>query len=424
MKKILCVSLLLILCLSLFACGNEKSDLPVKTLNVYNWGQYISDGSGELPNINDWFEEYFNENLAEEYGYEIRVNYSTYPSNEDMHNKLVSRSANFDVIIPSDYMVERLIKENQLVALDFDLLPNYENIMDEFKTTYNTYDPDAKYSVPYTYNMFGIIYNTDYVDEEDTGSWDLLWNEKYKGKILQINNPRDGMGTAMYSLGYSVNTTDRDKWREATDLLIEQKPLVQAYVMDEIFGKMISGSAYIAPYYPGDFLTMYDSNDSLAFYYPEEGTNFFVDAMCIPTCAKNVEAAHAYINFMMDEEPATANAEYIGYACPNKLVQQNEEYIEYMTDWHEDAMEILYGTEAIVDDYTDLGQIESDKLKTSFYRAQDTDTLAYTNDLWSELKIESAVEPWIIVTDCVIVAALVAWGVFAFVRKKRREKDY
>lgn len=432
MKRLLSTLILLSLLLALTVLpASAKADLDTITLNVYNWGQYIADGEDDLPDTNELFEEYFNENLAEEYGYYIEVNYSTYPSNEDMYNKIVSGSAAFDVIVPSDYMIERMIGEGLLVPLDFSLLPNIENIDPAFRDgTYNTYDPEALYSVPYTCSAVGIIYNSAYVDEEDVAaqSWDLLWNEKYAGKILQFNNLRDAFGTALYSLGYSVNTTDKAKWDAALDKLVAQKPLVSAYVMDEIFDKMANASAYIAPYYSGDYLTMRDSNEDLRFYYPREGTNYFVDAMCIPTCARNVEAAHAYIDFMMTEEPAVANAEYIGYGSPNLAVKNSEEYEEYMSDWH-DAWEILYETEFLIDDMKDLREIEYDGIKASFYRAV-TDTeengylMTYTNDLWADFKSANAIPAWIIVADILILGSLGGIAVFFAVRRRRREKDY
>lgn len=431
MKKKLLLYLLLLalfLPLCLGSCQNESSaNLPTVTLKVYNWGQYISDGSDDLPDTNQMFEDYFNEHLATQYGYRIAVNYSTFPSNEDMYNKLVSGSAAYDIIIPSEYMIERLISEDLLKPLDFSKIPNYQYIDEDFRTKFNTYDPEGRYTVPYTYGTVGIIYNADYVDEEDIGSWDLLWNEKYSGKILQFNNPRDALGTAMYRLGYSVNTTDHAKWQEAANLLLAQKPLVQAYVMDEIFNKMISGSAWIAPYYAGDFLTMYDSNDSLCFYSPKEGTNIFADAMCIPTCSKNYDAALAYINFMLSEEAAVANAEYLGYSCPNTLVTQNEEYISYMTDWHEDAMSILYSEGLLVDDYADLSTLPEEAERRSFFHAltnteENGNLLDYTNSLWATLKTESSIEPWIVVADIVIVAALLALILGFWIRRRRRER--
>ncbi len=432
MKRFLCFFLVSLLLLCALPLASSAKELQTVTLNVYNWGQYIADGEDDLPDTNELFEEYFNDFLAEKYGYKIEVNYSTYPSNEDMYNKIVSGSASFDVIVPSDYMIERMIAEERLVPLDFDKIPLISNIDERFLNgQYNTYDPEAKYSVPYTYSMVGIIYNEKFVDEEDIGSWDLLWNEKYDGKILQFNNSRDAFGTALYYLGYSVNTADRDKWNEALELLKKQKHLVSAYVMDEIFDKMQNESAYIAPYYSGDYLTMYDVNDSLAFYYPEEGTNFFVDAMCIPECAKNVDAAHEYINFMLSPEAATANAEYIGYGCPNTTVREDPEYIAYMEDWHEDAMTILYGYEPVLSDFVDLKDItvEEGVVKASFYRAiadteENGNLLSFTNDLWSDFKSYNSIEPWIIVTDIVIVGTLLFALVFFFVRKKRREKYY
>ncbi|MBO5652845.1 MAG: spermidine/putrescine ABC transporter substrate-binding protein [Clostridia bacterium] len=426
MKRLLSLFCLFVLTLPLLlftGCG-EKTETV--TLNVFNWGQYISDGSYELPDTNAMFEEYFNEFLAEEYGYKIKVNYSTYASNEDMYNKLASGSASYDVIVPSEYMIERMISENMLTPLDKTLLPNLSNIDEKFLSEYGTYDVGGVYSVPYTFSMVGIIYNSAYVDEEDVGSWDLLWNEKYAGKILQFNNPRDALGTALYRLGYSVNTTDHAKWTEAQQLLIAQKPLVQAYVMDEIFNKMGSASSYIAPYYSGDYFTMLDTNEDLLFYYPEEGTNIFVDAMCIPTCAKNVEAAHAYIDFMLTRDPAVANALYTYYGSPNKVVREDPEYIEEMG---EEAMDILYGNDVFVSNFEDLKDVETDKLKTSFYTAisnteENGNLLDFTNALWAEIKTENSIEPWIIVADAVIVGALAGALLFSFLRKKHREKYY
>ena len=431
-KKILCglFSFLFLLPLLLTSCG--KKDLETKTLNVYNWGEYISDGSDDLPDTNALFEEYFNTNLAEKYGYKIEVNYSTYASNEDMYNKLSSGSANFDIIIPSEYMIEQLILEEKLGPLDFEKIPNFKNIDDKFKTDYNqTYDPDGLYSVPYTYGLVGVIYNTKHVDEEDLGSWDLLWNEKYKGKILQFNNSRDAFATALYKLGYSVNTTDHAKWNEACELLKEQKPLVQAYVMDEIFNKMISGSAYIAPYYAGDFLTCYDSNEDLGFYLPEEGTNFFVDAMCIPTCSseENRDAAHEYINFMLSEEAAVANSMYIGYASPNTLVRENEDYQEYMLDGHEDALSILYGENMKIFNDEDLKDVSHDGLKVYSFRTitnteENGNLLNHVNGLWSAFKADVTIEVWVILLAALIVAALAGFFIFIFVRRKLRAKYY
>ncbi len=376
-----------------------QADEPL-TLNVYNWGEYISDGSEESLNVNAEFEKYYEET----FGTAVKVNYTTYASNEDMYNKIKSGGATYDVIIPSDYMIERMISEDMLQKLNFDNIPNYSFVNEEYRNLF--FDPDNEYSVPYTCGMVGIIYNTTMVDEGDTDSWDLLWNEKYKGKILQFNNPRDAFGTAIYSVGGDVNTTDETVWQAATDKLKQQKPLVQSYVMDEIFNKMKNGSAAVAPYYAGDFLTMYDDNNDLAFYYPEEGTNIFVDSMCIPACAKNKDLAEAYINFMLSDEIAVANAEYIAYASPLDNVINNADYIAYMQDWNENAMDILYPTTL--------------DIKTSFYENLDTDTLKLQNSLWEELKIESAVNPIIYVLGGILVLLLIAFFIYRAVTKKMR----
>lgn len=396
MKKIL----FLLICSVLFLCGGCNKTQEVKTLNVYNWGEYISDGSEDSLNVNEEFEKY----CLEEFGEEVKVNYTTYASNEDMYNKLKSGSVSYDVVIPSDYMIEKMIKEDMLLKLDFSNIPNYSNVNNEYKDLF--FDPENKYSVPYTCGMVGIIYNREMVDEEDTGSWDLLWNEKYKGQILQFNNPRDAFGTAIYSEGGDVNTKDEDVWEKAAEKLKNQKPLVQSYVMDEIFNKMKNGSAAIAPYYAGDYFTMYDSNEKLGFYYPEEGTNIFVDSMCIPACAKNKELAERYINFMLSDDIAVANAEYIAYASPLDNVMTNESYIESMLDWNEEAIDILYNRKA--------------EVKTMYYENLDKETLTLQNSLWETLKIENAVEKWIYFTSGGILLFLLGMWLYNYILKKIR----
>ncbi len=413
-------SAFLLVLLSLFAlasCGaSEKgNEAPQKrsgktvTLNVYNWGQYISDGSEDTVDVNALFEEYFEENFAEEYGFSVEVNYTTYASNEDMYNKLRSGATSYDVIVPSEYMVQRLTHEGLLWELNLDNMPNVKNIDPAFLGQF--YDPENRYSVPYMFGMVGVIYNQNMVDEADIGSWELMWNEKYKGKILQFNNPRDAFGTAMYYQGIDVNTTNKDEWKSAQELLQEQKPLVQSYVMDEIFNKMKNGSAAIAAYYAGDFLTMYEGNDALGFYYPKEGTNVYVDAFCIPTCAKNKEIAELYIDFMCTEEPAVANAEYTYYGSPNLLVRENEEYLEVMAEVHPDAQAIMYpSAEAMAN--------------ATYYHTLNDEILSHQNDLWSELKIESTMELWIPITAAVIVGSLLLWLGYGTVKNKIRESKY
>ena len=339
-------------------------------LNVYNWGEYISDGSdGSLDTVKA-FEAWYEET----YGEKVHVNYTTYASNEDMYAKLKSGAVSYDVIIPSDYMIARLANEDMLLPLNFDNIPNYQYIEDQFRGLY--YDPDDTYSIPYTYGVVGVIYDANQVDEADAGSWDLMWNPKYKGKILQFNNSRDAFGTAMYRAGIDVNTTDKSQWEAALQALLEQRPLVKAYVMDEIYNALESGEAAIGAYYAGDYFTMLDAEADdvdLRFYYPDP-TNYFIDAMCIPSCCENKELAEVFINFMLSQETAVANAEYIYYASPNSLVYNDETYQE---DMGEEAMEILYPE----------GVNFSEEYNKLAYRNLDDEMLSYMNSLWENLKI-------------------------------------
>ena len=308
MKKLLSMMTVLMLVLSLLSGCDSTVQLQEEgiTLNVYNWGQYIADGSdGSLDIIAAFEEKYPN----------IHVNYSTFDSNEIMYSKLSNGGITVDVIFPSDYMVARMIDEGMLMELNYDNIPNYRYIDEEFKNT--AYDPANKYSVPYTWGTVGIIYNSKYVDEADVTGWELLWNEKYTGKTLMFGNSRDAFGIAQLLLGYDINTTDEAELQACADKLKEQKPLVQQYVMDQIYDLMENEEAWIAPYYAGDYLIMAEENEDLAFYLPEEqGFNMYIDAMCIPTCAQEKEAAELFINFLCDPEIAAANMDWVCYGVP------------------------------------------------------------------------------------------------------------
>ena len=390
------------LCL-MCSCDNNAVS-GVTRLYVYNWGEYMSDGSEGSLNSNLAFEQWY----YETYGERVEVVYSTFSSNEDMYAKLTSGSVNYDVVVPSDYMIERLIDENWLLPLNYDNIPNIQNIIPEFhgdNAEYDYFDKGNVYSVPYFYGMIGIIYNTKVVDVADLGSWGLMWNHKYKGNILQFNNSRDAFGTAQYYLGIDVNTDNEDEWRMALDKLKEQKDIVQGYVMDEVFNKMENGSAAISAYYAGDFLTMYEKNPDLDIFYPKEGTNLYVDAMCVPKTSQNPEIAERYINFMLSEEPAVANAEYTYYASPNRLVMENEEYIEYMSEIKDDAYEKIYAL---------------DSTHATYYKNMTPEKIALVNGLWEDLKSDIEVSPTIYVMCAVIVGALVFIGVFLGIRKKVR----
>ena len=319
MKKItaLLLAVLLVSAVLLTGCGKSET----LTLNVYNWGEYISDGSEDSFDTVREFEKWYEAT----YKQKLHVNYDTYASNEDMYNKLSTGAVSYDVVIPSDYMIARMINEDMLLPLDFKNIPNYENIGESFRSLF--YDPENLYSVPYTYGMVGIIYNANVVDEADATGWELMWNTNYAGNILQFNNSRDAFGTAQYKLGIDVNTSDAAEWSQALAELKTQAPLVKSYVMDEIYNMMESGEAAIGAYYAGDYFTMLDNqseNVDLRFYYPER-TNYFVDAMCIPKSCQHKELAEIFINYMLSEEPAIANAEYIYYASPNALVYESEE---------------------------------------------------------------------------------------------------
>ena len=435
MKKLRIIALLILaLCMVMSLCSckeseeeDVKKDYPTKTLNVYNWGEYISDEDDEesgLFDVNSGFEEYFNKYLADEYKCYIKVNYSTYATNEDMYAKITNSAVAYDIVIPSDYMIQKMIANGLLVEIDKSKLSNYNNISDEFQGLY--YDPDDKYSVPYTYGMLGVIYNAEFVSEEDVAkqSWGLLWDEKYAGKILQFNNPRDAFGTAMYWNNLDINSKDTTVWDQALQHLKDQKPLLQGYVNDEIFNKMKGASAYIAPYFAGDFLTMAAANDDLNFYYPKEGTNYFVDAMCIPVTSKNTDLAHEYINYMISVEAATANALYIGYASPNKAVTESDYYKEklsynYDTDYLS-AWDVLYGKSK--DEAN--ANYSYNPAYMDYYKDESIDIQSYVNSLWESLKTENSTELWVHITSITIVVGVLSYAVYDLYIKKKRSRDY
>ena len=321
-------------------------------LNVFNWGEYISDGSDGSLDVNKEFEKLTG----------IKVNYQEFDSNEAMYGKLSSEAVSYDIIIPSDYMIDRLVSEGKLAELDFSMIDNYEFIADEYKNL--PFDPENKYSVPYNVGMVGLIYNTTMV-EGTPDSWEIMWDEKYAGDILTFNNPRDAFAIVQFLLGMDVNSTDEADWRAAADKLIEQNPVLQGRVMDAVFNKMEGGNAAMAPYYAGDFLSMQENNPDLAFVYPKEGTNIFVDSICVPKNCRNYEAAMLYINFLLEPEVALANAEYICYASPNTAVINNPEYTYA-------GNEILYPT-------------EENTPEVQYFEDIDPNTRKLYNDLWEEV---------------------------------------
>ena len=348
----------------LSSCGGKESDAIVTeaeytrdlsgtTLKVYNWGEYISDGSEGTMNVNKVFEDLTG----------IKVEYSTYDDNETLYSKLASGASYYDIIIPSDYMIERLIREDMLKTIDVTALTNYHYIDDEYKNLY--FDPENSYSVPYNVGMVGLIYNKNMVTEAPD-SWKALWNADYAGNILMFDNPRDAFGIAQFILGQDLNTVDKADWDAAAELLKNQNPILQSYVMDEVFNKMEDSNAAMAPYYAGDYLTMLENNPDLGFVYPKEGVNVFCDSVCVPKSTQNYEAALMYIDFLMEPEVALANAERLCYASPNTSVTNNDKYT------YKDN-KILYP--------------EADKKpQTQWFHDMDADTVSYYEALWVDVK--------------------------------------
>lgn len=294
------LSILLMLLSLLSGCAFSGSGGNV--VNVYNWGECID------MDLLDQF--------TEETG--IRVNYNVYDSNETMYAKLRSGSAAYDVIIPSDYMVSRLIDEGRLLKLDFSQIPNYANIDEDFRNL--IFDPTNEYSVPFTWGTTGIIYNSHMVDRPLT-KWADLFDSSLMDKhsVLMFDNSRDSIAIALMVLGYDINTNNPEEIQKAVDLLIKQKRegIVQAYVMDQIFDKMANNEAAASVYYAGDYLLMLEDNPDLVWVEPEEGANLFVDSMCVPTTCRNYDNAMAFINFMCSNESYAANFEVISYAVPS-----------------------------------------------------------------------------------------------------------
>lgn len=341
------LALLLAAVMTLLTFSGCEQYEPNEVLYVYNWGEYMDE------TVNEIFEE--------ETG--IKVVYKIYDNNESMYAVLKNSPETYDVVFPSDYMVGRMIEEDLLAEINFENVPNAQYIMEDFK--HLNYDPYDRYSIPYTWGTLGILYNTKKVKETPT-SWSALWDEQYKGKILMYNNSRDTLGVALLKDGYSLNTTDEKELETAAEELIAQKPLLQAYVSDEIFSKMESGSAVMTPAYAGDALSMIGENPDLAFVIPKEGTNRFIDAMCIMKDARNKEAAEKYLNFLCRQDIAEMNRDFTAYSTPQQQVY--------------DALpEEIKNEKAAYPDADTLS-------RTEIYINLPEETLLLYNSLWNKLK--------------------------------------
>ncbi|MDR1643247.1 MAG: ABC transporter substrate-binding protein [Clostridiales bacterium] len=300
MKKIssrFCV--LIVSCLLLLAtgcsAGGAKENLE---LNVYNWGEYID------LSILDTF--------SEETG--ITVNYDTYANNEDMYAKLKSGGSSYDIAIPSDYMIERMIREDMLLPLNLENIPNFKNIDQRFKSL--DYDPGSAYSIPYMWGTLGILYNTAMVTDP-VDSWNILWDEKYSGQIFMYDSLRDSIGVALKKNGYSLNTKNLDELEIAKQDLIKQMPLVRAYVGDTVRDSMIGNEGAMALVYSGDASYCIGENPDLAYTVPKEGSNIWFDAAVIPKGATNIQAAEKFLDFLCRPDICLKNVEYIEYSTVN-----------------------------------------------------------------------------------------------------------
>ncbi|MBQ3257449.1 MAG: spermidine/putrescine ABC transporter substrate-binding protein [Oscillospiraceae bacterium] len=363
------------------------------SINVYNWGEYISTGADEgTLDVNSEFTKLTG----------IKVNYTNYATNEELYAKLKGGGATYDIIIPSDYMISKMIKEDMIQELNFDNIPNFSYIMDNFRNM--AYDPENAYSVPYTWGTVGIIYDETMIDiPPEEIDWDILWNETYLDQILMFDNPRDAFMIAESLLGYSINTESEDELRDCAEKLKEQKRIVQAYVMDEIFDKMGAGDALIAPYYAGDALTIMDENDSLNFVVPASGTNLFVDAMCIPTTSKQKEAAEMYINFMCEPDIAFANIDYICYSTPHSAAFE-------MLDEEVQNDPVSYPSQDFIADKTTVFVNLSDEANKTM------------QDLWTEMKSAEEETPnrWIMpVFLCLCLATIIVVLIRRYIKNKK-----
>ncbi len=345
MKKLLALALCICMTVPFFAgCGKKT------TIYVYNVGDYIDE------NVIEMFEK--------EYPH-INVNYETYYTNEEMHAKVMTGRTNYDVVFPSDYMVERMIAEDMLLKINFDNIPNYKNIGDEFKNL--AYDPKSEYSVPYMWGTMGILYNKDMVDEKDMDSWACMYDSKYKDKIFMLDSERDMISITLKSLGYSMNSDNDKELKKAEEALTKQKPLVKAYCGDEVKDKMVANEGAMTIAWSGDAFYCMDLNDSLAYSVPKEGSNLWFDSMVIPKTSKHQEEAELFIDFMCRPEIAKMNAEYIGYSTANNAGR--------------DLLEDSVKNNTLR--YPDISKLENMEIFT-----YDPELAKKHTDLWSRVKVK------------------------------------
>ena len=351
MKKLIALGLCTCMTAALLSGCGSANKYPNGKVYVYNWGEYID------PETLDMFEK--------ETG--IQVIYDEFDTNETIYPKVEAGASNYDVVCPSDYMIQKMIDNDLLQELNWDNIPNAKaNIGAQYYEQSEAFDPGNRYAVPYCWGTVGILYNKTMVDEPVT-SWSILWDEKYADSILMQDSVRDLFMVGLKSLGYSMNSTDEKELNEAKDLLIQQKPLVQAYVIDQVRDKMIGNEAALGVIYSGEAIFTQRENPDLEYVIPKEGTNVWIDGWVIPKNAENVENAEKFIDFMCRGDIALLNFDYITYSTPNTAAQ------------------------ALIEDddirnskiaFPDLSQY--DGLETFSYLGDDADALY--NDLWKEIK--------------------------------------
>ncbi len=389
MKKIMSVLLVVLLLVTSIPMDAFAEQVEI---NVYNWGEYVPDGSDGFIDVNAEFTKRTG----------IKVNETNYQSNEEMFTKLSGGGVSYDLVVPSDYMISKMIERDMLAEINYDNIPNYKNVSDDFKNL--EYDPQNRYSVPFTGGTVGIIYNKKMIKPgTNLNSWSVLWDENYKGQILMFANSRDAFACAFSKLGYSLNTTDKKEWINAAAELKKQRPLVQAYAMDQIMDKMVAGEAALAPYYAGDALICMGENEDLDFIIPDNSVfNRFVDAMCILKGAKHQKEAEAYINFCLEPEIGEQISSYLGYTTVNKesykllTEEQRNSPISYP------SKEKLKNAEVFVSLPDDIDQLQK--------------------DLWSEVRADSSGSVWSIVL--VIGAFALLWAVIAFYNRVIKKKKF
>ncbi|MDY5483889.1 MAG: extracellular solute-binding protein [Clostridium sp.] len=358
-KTVLAAATALVLAIVGLSTYERYSATHSKELYVYNWGEYI--------------DETVVEQFEEETG--IKVTYDQFETNEEMYPIIEAGAVNYDVVCPSDYMIQKMVENDLLAEINFDNIPNIKNIDPKYMEMSREFDPENKYSVPYTWGTVGILYNTRLIEEKGLPvptRWSDLWNPAYKGEILMQDSVRDAFMVALKSLGYSMNTENIAELQEARQLLIDQKPLVQAYVIDQVRDKMIGGEAAIGVIYSGEMLYIQEEVASqnldytLEYVIPEEGTNLWLDSWVIPANAKNKENAEKWIDFLCRPDIALKNFEYITYATPNKAAKE-------LLD------EDLQNNKAVFPDFESLENCE-------VFRYLGDEADGVYNSLWKEVK--------------------------------------